>query len=166
VVAIRALVDVPHELPPAEDLAHEALSAFQRDAALLEGRHDVVDEAVRQQQGKVHERRGGRVEELGFGEDHGVLPRAEVREQPLQREAPQRFGVLPRDGEIEAGGGPEVLGMALFDEGHHLPRDRIRDEARPLRDRNLAAIGLAVGEVEAEAASDGLGLLLRASVRR
>jgi hypothetical protein len=73
--AVSLLVNVMHELTPAEDLANEALFARDRNIQLLR----FLNDSHRQKSVDIQQRRDARMEQRGGVASHGVFVFAEER---------------------------------------------------------------------------------------
>ena len=93
-VAVRLLVEVAHELSPAEELADEAFGAGEGDGAFGGGDSDVLDEGEGEHAAEIQVGGGFRMEELAVVVAHGVFVRAEVGEVVVEGELPGEVGVV------------------------------------------------------------------------
>ena len=160
-VAVGLLVEVAHELAPAEELTDEAFGAGERDEAVTGGCGYVADEVEGQKAAKVEQDGGLGVEELEVVVAHGVFEGAEVGEEFGEGELPEGVAIGLGAGEIEAVWSDkcaEVVGVGGFDQVEDFRGDGIGREGGRSGDGDLAFVGVAVVGVEGELAADGLGV--------
>ena len=153
--AVGRLVNVAHELAPADDLAKEALLARQGKVQ----REHVVDHPPRRQTLEVQEWRDAGMKEMARARRHRVLERPEVLEALGLGPGPGGLHVGLRGGERLGREHARVVAHLRAHDLADLAGDRIDGERRQRRSRRIALPALAVVGVEAEAATDGLALL-------
>ena len=158
-IAVGLLVEVAHELAPAEELADEALGAGEWDEIFAGGAFYIADELDGEVPGEVDEGGGPGVKELRVIVAHGVFKGAEGGKKVIEREAPHAVAVGLGAGHVKALDGAEVVSVLLPDVGDDLGGDCIGREGWRRRDRDLAFVRVAVVGVEGELAANRLRVL-------
>ena len=101
-VTIGGLMDMVHKFAPAQQLAHKAFGARQRNLAFSERRDSVGHNINRSQKRKVQRRGRERVEQVRMCHAHRILPWSEVRQHFAQGKLPGALRISACDRNIKA----------------------------------------------------------------